>query len=380
MRHPRPRLRALLPRPALALLASSAFAGFSYRHLSTTSNTTNDAGADEESPVLHPRLFTGYRLAERRSVGSGDGRGGIFVLRKDGGEGPSLEDWWTNKVWSVEVKQPQLQIARAYTPLPPIPYDTTTTITTTSADATPASTATAASATSPLRFWIRHAGEVSAYLHRLAPGTSNVSLRGPHAEFSLPPNTSDVLFLAGGTGIAPALQVAHALLVKRGEGGAERVRIMWAVRRREECAGGVGDVGGEEEGRWWGWLKGGRGWGGGGGGGGTVGEGEELGEIVREIEALKRAVRPGRKFEVQYFVDEEGSFIQPGRPEAQPEAQKQSGAQTPHPTKLILLAGPDGFLDAWAGRKLWAEKGEVQGPLRGALSRMDLGGWRVWKL
>ena len=40
----------------------------------------------------------------------------------------------------------------------------------------------------------------------------------------------------------------------------------------------------------------------------------------------------------------------------------------------------DGFIEYWAGRKLWVDGREVQGPLGGVLGKMDLKGWSVVKL
>ncbi len=67
-----------------------------------------------------------------------------------------------------------------------------------------------------LRFLIRtvDGGEVSHYLARLGLGDT-VELRGPHLGFDVPlrmGNAGQLVFLAGGTGIAPALQAIRAVL------------------------------------------------------------------------------------------------------------------------------------------------------------------------
>ena len=51
---------------------------------------------------------------------------------------------------------------------------------------------------------------MSTYLHRLPIGAT-IELRGPHVEYQIPSEVKNVIFVAGGTGIAPALQVAHAM-------------------------------------------------------------------------------------------------------------------------------------------------------------------------
>lgn len=354
---PRPRILHASLRPnagVLLVLGGSAVGGFGYRYWATPKDDFSSA----ESSTLHPLRFSRYTITSKEPVSP---TSTLFTLRaRDDPHAATqqdLRDFWTRAVWSVEAKQPQLQIARAYTPLPPSPTD--------SQDASAAE----------LRFWIRRerAGEVSGYLHRLPEGAS-VELRGPHVELALPDDVHEVLFLCGGTGIAPALQVASALQMRDGE---SRMRVLWASRRREDCVGGRSDTEGEgSSGGWRRWLG--------------MGKQEykkdrsaeeaEKGIIVREIEALKQHAAPGQQLAVDYFVDEEKNFIQPGQvAKILQQSDKANAAQTPG-SRLILISGPEGFLDYWSGRKVWAEQGEVQGPLRGALSKMDLRDWKVWKL
>jgi hypothetical protein len=103
---------------------------------------------------------------------------------------------------------------------------------------------------------------------------------------------------------------------------------------------------------------------------------QEKGLIVKELDALKtKTTVATHGLEVQYYVDEEKSFIQP-------EDVKKRMASTSQEkgSKLIIISGPDGFVEYWAGRKLWADGREVQGPLGGVLRGMDLGDWKVFKL
>ncbi|KAG5912898.1 hypothetical protein E4U42_001732, partial [Claviceps africana] len=90
---------------------------------------------------------------------------------------------WRYPLWSVEFKQPEVQIARHYTPLPPRD------------DEDPRD--------GRLRFYVRvvGGGEMSKYLHRLRAG-DEVYLRGPHPGFDVLGRLSacrHVVFLAGGT-------------------------------------------------------------------------------------------------------------------------------------------------------------------------------------
>ncbi|RMZ75817.1 hypothetical protein DV737_g5114, partial [Chaetothyriales sp. CBS 132003] len=119
---------------------------------------------------------------------------GIFHLRLSTPDNKSLaffHEAWQTGIWNLLFKQPQIQVVRAYTPLPPALGDDS----------------------QDLRFLIRHdpRGEVSSWLHRLPIGSS-IEMKGPNLEFEIPPSAGNITFLAGGTGIAPALQAAHALL------------------------------------------------------------------------------------------------------------------------------------------------------------------------
>ncbi len=256
------------------------------------------------------------------------------------------------------MKQPQLQIARAYTPLPPtapVGFD-------------------GEESANELRLLIRkeHNGEVSTFLHRLPEGTA-VEIRGPNIELEIPDDVEEVLFLAGGTGIAPAMQVAHALSARPDT----KMHILWASRRREDCVGAKGDSpDAVKPGRLSGWrslfgleepvvMEDHR------------GQNTQPGSIVKELGVLRERSMSGsgRALSVDYFVDEEKHFIKPGHISKL----LQPAIQGPG-ARLLLVSGPDGFIEYWAGRKVWADGREVQGPLGGVLSRLDLKGWKVWKL
>lgn len=296
--------------------------------------------------------FVKYRLAGREDVSS---TCAIFTLRpvlgskgvqwnKEGGE---------RAIQSVLFKQPQLQIARAYTLLPAQPGQPD----------------------DELRFLIKRekGGEVSSYLHRLETG-AEVEVRGPNAEYVLPENVGKVVFLAGGTGIAPALQAAKAV------SGEADVHILWANRRREDCEGGKSDTisasgsWGETFAGWFSPFS-------------TPGkearvqdvatENRPKSEIVRRLEALKRDGQ-GR-VAIDYFVDEEERFIKPIEATTLVRASfsldpKQGGKN------VMFVSGPEGFVNAWAGPKEWKNGVETPGPLGGALAKLDLKDWEIVKL
>ncbi|PYH48276.1 cytochrome b5 reductase family protein [Aspergillus saccharolyticus JOP 1030-1] len=309
------------------------------------------------SSTLSPAQFTPYYLVSREPVSPS---GSIFTLQPpkvDGSNQVVYEEAWMTGIWSVMFKQPQLQIGRDYTPLP--------------------STSPDEAEDECLRFFIRRDphGEVSRYLHGLDIG-SPIEVRGPRIECGIPQSTQHILFIAGGTGIAPALQAAHILLRRTDETRKPRIHILWANRKRDDCAGGISDrsVPPASHRSWF--------------SGRTTlqaaspalttpshEQGRSL--VVRELEAL-RAQYP-RQLTVDYFIDEEGSTI--GKQAILDFTNSvQKSSRKAGQDSLILVSGPEGFISYIAGPKLWAEGTELQGPLRGIIKELELKDWAVWKL
>ncbi|KAL1896567.1 mitochondrial peripheral inner membrane protein [Sporothrix stenoceras] len=317
---------------------------------------------------------------------------------------------WQHGLWSVEVKQPQLQIARDYTPLPNV-------------DGVPNEDGT------EMRLFVRvvHGGEVSRYLSRRTVG-STVDVRGPRLSFDVAARVGEaggketttkggekqVVVLAGGTGISTALQAAHAVL-----GQGTSVSILWANRQADDSIG----------------LN-------------ETGNGAAVNPVVRDIKALQSRYGSDR-VHIHNFVDAQQTWIteasvrksiegtdgaasggswywpwgktqkktavvpQPDttnptcvyhsprmleRMEADvlrgsPKAKKCSCGTTAESTtgqaggkNLVLVSGPDGFIAAWAGPKTWAGGQERQGPMSGILGHMaakdpqTFAKWQVLKL
>ncbi|KAL4789923.1 hypothetical protein BDV19DRAFT_394604 [Aspergillus venezuelensis] len=310
------------------------------------------------STTLNPARFTPYTLVSRETVSS---TGSLFTIkppRPDGSNSEVYEAAWKTGIWSVMFKQPQLQIGRDYTPLP---------------------------STSPeednecLRFFIRKDpfGEVSRYLHSLKIGAP-IEIRGPRIECEIPSDTETILFVAGGTGIAPALQAGHTLLRRADQTRKPMIHILWANRRREDCLGGrseTTDAAIETQRSWLpryfkpstttSSLQ-------------PVGsqESTETSLIVKELEALK--ARYPEQVTVQYFVDEEESSI--GKKSILDFTTTTVPPPEAHKRNLIFVSGPEGFISYMAGPKVWAQGMEMQGPLRGIIKELDLKDWTVWKL
>lgn len=187
---------------------------------------------------IDPAIFHPFELVSKHTVSS---TCSIFALRSHNNNpyhNLYREAWKKGGVWSVQIKQPQLQIARSYTPLPPHePRDDDDKDDDDDDDEN-------GDGSTELRFLIRREphGEMSGYLHDLPLG-SVVHVRGLNLEYELAKDIDEVLFVAGGTGIVPALQVAHSLLQRRksAAGFVPKMHILWANRRREDAYLGGAD-------------------------------------------------------------------------------------------------------------------------------------------
>lgn len=320
------------------------------------------------SVILNPRFFTPFILISRDKVSSTSAILNLLSVPK-GQNTVNVAEAWRTGVWSVQVMQPELQIARSYTPLPPI------------------------EGTEPeqLRLFVRQEpqGEVSTFLHKISRGTI-VNLRGPRVEYEIPEDVDEILFLAGGTGIAPALQVAHTLFnhrIKSTEDGPE-LRILWANRRREDSINGLDPLSSQQAQagfvpktqklayEWQGeppsQSK------------QTIEEGAAPSQssqtrLVKEVESVK--ARHGSKVIVDYFIDEEGSYISENLLRTYLSGIDQTANQDGTPRrKVVLVSGPEGFVNIFAGPKTWQDGRELQGPLGGLLKKIDPPGWEIWKL
>jgi len=349
----------------------------------------------------------------------------------------SIRAAWEHGLWSVEIKQPQLQIARHYTPLPPLKDSSSSS----SADVRRVGgEQEEGEEGNELRFLVRKmdTGEMSNYLSRRQVG-DQIWLRGPHLGFDVAKrlgSAKKVIFLAGGTGVAPALQVAHKLLEKRSDQGLAHVEqglpvvsILWANRhavdalgRQDTSASGSGSTS-----SWTSWL-----WGSSKPvetpttTNGTPSSSLEtaaspsstnLSSLTEQILSMKQ--KYGARFQVEYFIDDEKSFITqetitrslknissslaPADTTAVSHATEDSSRCVWHSRSLLerltgdndvdrtenpaisacacpspqqagknlaLVSGPDGFIRAYAGAKWWHSGMEMQGPVRGVVEGM----------
>ena len=386
--------------------------------------------------TLRPSAWVTPQDRESGYVGEDDGRTGFLSSR--------IQEAWNHGLWSVEIKQPQLQIARHYTPLP----------------ALPAPEGSEPDEQADLRFLIRRVdgGEMSNYLSRQRVGDT-LRLRGPHLGFDVMrrlgndngTTTTDVddqrcvVFLAGGTGISPALQIAQKVLDgnKDSGGGQSRphISILWANRWGADALGREQHAAQKQSSSWFGFCS----------KKGVEPESElqaaqeQTGEgrvssLAHQIQDLKR--RHPSHFDISYFVDNEGSFIEERHIKAALTSSApstfQGNKELSHPRRidrsctwhsrkavellpndndverssssdfactcistlrtraqtsgassgvnLVGVSGPDGFIAAYAGAKRWHDGNEMQGTIRGLLGKIrenegeKIGDWLMLKL
>ena len=306
--------RLLLPRllrPRLFSSAAAAAPAKSRKPLLYTLAALATAGAGATvyqstsgAPLLNPETFTPYTLTAVTPIATTPAPTALLTLAAPAPPAPGT--FSSTHIQSIEIKNPQVMIARHYTPLP------------------------RADGAGTIRLLVKRepGGEMSRYLFSLAAPAA-VELRGPHDEYALPPAgaATRLLFLAGGTGIAPALQCAHKLLAASPRAS---MRILWAVRSRAESEGAA----------------------------------------LAEVERLKREF--GGRLQVGVFCDAEGGV---GRGVVR-DGVEGWGAHR------VVVSGPDGFVAYWAGKKgEWVGGRESQGPLGGVLSSVKgVEGVDVWKM
>lgn len=319
--------------------------------------------------IFAPPLFTPFTITKREEISPTS----IILTVRPRLVPRDFEDpyklCWEAGTWSVEVKQPQLMIAREYTPLPPKLQDNN----------------------GELRFLIRkeHKGEVSGYLHNLHVGDT-IELRGPKSGIQLPDEVTNVVFLAGGTGIAPALQVVHTLLERKSVRTPPKIHIIWANRRREDCQGGLSFQ--REEAFWDKYIK-------------TFiqfsglslewhrrdqsdgqedeqkSQGDSVGHIVQELQSMQ--ITHPHQLRVDYLVDEEGILVDGKRLSRALELKDDVDKRG---TNFLFVSGPKGFVKYLAGpsaldSEVASQANQVdQAKLSGLLGCTGIRGWECWTM
>lgn len=238
--------------PMMVGLAGVLWAIYAYKYIYNTKNAPN-------TTYLDPESFTPFKITYREDLTPD-----TFILELSPRYSSQLEilrsgtDVWNGKkLWSVEIRQPQLQIVRKYTPIP-VFYQQYKDGQETKVLRRLLGSTKEYDGRMVLLIKKYEDGEVSRYLHGLSVG-DEVELRGPHVGFRYPyspidgtprrpmmddlpsrmppepdfvsglPAPENTVFFAGGTGIAPILQSLFSQNPPRGF-----VHVYYSVRDRKE--------------------------------------------------------------------------------------------------------------------------------------------------
>lgn len=281
---------------------------------------------------------------------------------------------WKWPLWSVEFKQPEVQISRHYTPIPPLREEDD--------DGT-------------LKFYIRAVGdgEMSNYLCRRQVG-QEVYLRGPHVGLELGErlgNKDKVVFLAGGTGVVPGMQAAKAVLDMKRDA---KVDLLWAVRKREE----IQRAAPPPRSSWKFWQE------------APPSELSTATESPSPIASLLNEMKSiyGDRLRIRVVVDEEGTRFRPQdlkhalvpasdsavavtalsrgcrlhdqklherasefAPLEGTDCECEESAAGAAGKNLFMVSGPDGFIAHYAGEKVWLGGRQTQGPVDGVVKQLQ---------
>lgn len=180
-------------------------------------------------------------------------------------------------------------------------------------------------------------GEVSPYLLSRKPGDV-VEVRGPVVTYAFKPegalkeeeDIGNVVFIAGGTGISPAIQLtAHLLSQHTKNGKQRRVKILFASRTADE----------------------------------------KLLPQLQELQKSGDGKQGGIKVDVEYFYDDKGTFIKKPDIEAAVVG-LEMGNGGKDGRDVIMVSGPEGFVNYYAGKKGWKDGLETQGVLGGVVGEI----------
>ncbi|KAH8118356.1 ferredoxin reductase-like C-terminal NADP-linked domain-containing protein [Phellopilus nigrolimitatus] len=220
-------------------------------------------------------------------------------------------------IWSVYVKDSDIQVERPYTPLEGI------------------------SASGEMVFWIKKYphGEVGRWLHSKLPG-EKIELRGPEQTWIWENGTWDnIVMIAGGTGIAPFYQLLHSQFAQNSKvGSSTKFTLLHSYRSPSELPPDC---------------------------------------ILKSLSSW--AEENPRQLEIRTFVDNlDGSIHKNGLAMGRiSKSDITSVLKAMHGKTVVLVCGPEPMLNALAGPK---GRDHSQGHVGGILGQLNDNSFAVWKL
>ncbi|SCU85653.1 LAME_0D02212g1_1 [Lachancea meyersii CBS 8951] len=273
---------------------------------------------------LSPEHFTKYRISYNDRIDSDH-----FMLELTPLESQKVDLWTamrSEKLWSVQIKQPECMVVRNYTPLP-LEHVGNGRIQRFSKGSYEEG---------KLFFYLKryHTGEVARWLSELPEGHV-IELRGPYIDHELPKQSNDkkssydIATFTAGTGIAP---IAQILLTNTPFAG--RILMLHSCSTRQDLG--------------------------------------PLKPLLEEALSNKRGV-------LHYFESANGRDIRKIPNEVMaliPKPHTERESETSISPILSLVCGPDGYLATMTG----AKHGLLQGPVLGLLAQKNWDSSNVFKL
>ncbi|CEP60691.1 oxidoreductase LALA0_S01e16754g [Lachancea lanzarotensis] len=289
------------------------------------------------SNELSPDHFIPYKITYNDEIDSEH-----FMLELTPAR-PQKIDWWkamsSGKLWSIEIKQPEIMVVRNYTPLP-LEHVGNGQIRT---------FPEGSFKDGKLFFYLKKYkhGEVARWLSKLPEGHT-VELRGPYVDYEMPSQSIsssagkvkdrvsyDVVTFTAGTGIAP---VAQMLLTNKAHFG--RVLMLHSCGARQELG---------------------------------------------PLQPLLEEAQNNKRIQLHYYESRHGRDIRkipyevlallPTPYSAESAPVEENSASTVNPI-LALVCGPDSYINTVAGPKY----GLLQGPIQGILAQRSWNNSNVYKL
>ncbi|GMM53452.1 oxidoreductase [Maudiozyma humilis] len=147
--------------------------------------------------------FTRYRISQRVPIDPHH-----YILEVKPLSRQSVNIWklmTSNKIWSIEVKQPEIMIVRNYTPLP---FKLISDKDSENYELEELDIANDDTNEGKLLFYVKNydSGEVGRWMRHLDVG-SRIDLRGPYVEYEIDQQKKNINIMTAGTGIVSALQI-----------------------------------------------------------------------------------------------------------------------------------------------------------------------------
>lgn len=253
--------------------------------------------------------FTRYRISQRVAIDPHHYLMEVRPLSKQ-----SVNIWkkmTSNKIWSIEVKQPEIMIVRNYTPLP---LKLTSDNDSNEYELEQLDIANGETNDGKLLFYVKNydTGEIGRWMRNLDVG-SRIDIRGPYVEYEIGNEEKNVTIMTAGTGIVSALQILFQKPVD------DPVNYNW-IHTSNSMA--------------------------------------EMGKLFDEVSAL------GKKSNVQLTLFDKDHDLRSNLNQLMDLLPENNNDESFNSEFVSLVCGPEGFIKTLAGSKVDLNQGPISGILK----------------